>query len=255
MCLNIMLKKRMNLNTHLYISPSLYSAALFPLFLYVILFDITPTLMYDSPQTITPIFPLVTLPYFASVISFTAVATCFSPPSVLSRVFPLTPPLFCMLFLSPLLPPASPLPLCYTPVSPHPFPYFVSVIPFTHTLPVSHLPMCHTPVFPLAPPYNFCLCYSFHQHSHLYLLSPCASPLSSLLPPSLFCVCYFFHHYSHLNLFSLCVTLCLPSYPSPIVSVLLFTCTPAVSPLPMCHTPVFPLAPLPYIFVSIIELF
>ena len=196
MCLNIMLKKRMNLNTHLYISPSLYSAALFPLFLYVILFYITPTLMYDSPQTITPIFPLVTLPYFASVISFTTVPTCFSPPSVLSRVFPLTPPLFCMLFLSPLLPPASPLPLCYT----------------------------------LSPPIPFlflCLLFLLPTLS-LYHTSPCATPLSSLLHPHIIFVsvipststptCISSPHVPHP---------CLPSYPLPyFVSVISFTTTP-----------------------------
>ena len=81
----------------------------------------------------TPVFFLVPLSSFVSVIPFTNTSTCISPPSVPLLVFSLTPPilcvylpsicatpcllsnpspLLCQLFLSSILQPVSPLPLC-----------------------------------------------------------------------------------------------------------------------------------------------
>ena len=97
--------------------------------------------------------------------------TCPTPLSSL-----LSPsPLLCLSFLSPTLPPVSPLPLCHSLSSLYPLPSFVSVILFTNTstcISPSSVPLL---VFSLTPPL-FCVSYSFHQHSNLYLPSLCATP-------------------------------------------------------------------------------
>jgi len=116
----------------------------------------------------TPVFSLVSLPSFVSVIPFTNTSTCISPPSVPLLVFSLTPPilcvchslhqhfhlylpflsvtpsllsnpspLLCQLFLSPTIQPVSTLPLCDSLSSL--LPSFVLVIP---VFPISPPPLC-----------------------------------------------------------------------------------------------------------------
>ena len=267
---------------------------LFPMFI-CLLFQVSPAL----PNVChTPVFLLLPLPYFVSVIQFASLPHLLynimaSHPVHHHPVFSFfpSPIVHLLLFYFPTLPLVFlPPPLYHNPIF---FllslPYFVSMILFaTHHHLYDSLPSTTAPClwsYPLPqfcvfyycdwcfcvvvvlrdkvsfmvadhPPYNSSLSQYMHQTPVVSLVplpsfvsvipftntSTCISPPSkpllvfSLTPPIL-CICHSLHQHFHLYLPSICATPCLLSNPSPLLCQLFLSPTlPPVSPLPLCHS-------------------
>lgn len=118
-----------------------------------------------------------------------------------------------------------------------PLPSFVSVFPFTNTSTCISPPSVPLLVFSLTPPL-FCVSYSFHQHSRLSLLSLCGTPC---LPS--FSLYYFVSFIPFNNILACISSPCFPCLPFSTLSLQFISPKHLpVSPLPLLHTPAFPIA-------------
>ena len=175
----------------------------------IILFSNSPTCITPPPPLHhNPIFFLLSLPYFVSMILFATHNHLYdSLPSTTAPClcsYPL--PQFCVCYycdwcfcvvvvlrdkVSFMVADHPPYNSSLSQYMHHtlvfslvPLPSFVSVIPFTNTSTCISPPSVPLLVFSLTPPI-LCVCHSLHQHFHLYLPSLCATPclLSNSSPP------------------------------------------------------------------------